>query len=133
MRSKVRFVAVSWAFTLAASGLAWCAEVAPGDVLAGDFPQERSVTANLTAITSILRDAKCSIRLETLGPAASEAYPRSSLPPASIPVELLRAARPEAESQAVPEPASIALMSGLGGLMLLAYRLRSYFDQRAAG
>ena len=57
----------------------------------------------------------------------------SQTPAAQVPVDLLvEPEESERKFQPIPEPSSLALLGGLGGLMFFIHRLRAYFDRSAA-
>jgi hypothetical protein len=58
----------------------------------------------------------------------------SQTPMPQVPADLLiQPEDSESQFQPIPEPSSLALMGGLGGLLFFIHRLRAYFDRSAVG
>jgi len=106
------------------AGPSWAAPTAISEQIAEQFDRHL-ITSQVTEDShGMVDDASLLI-----GP-VDDSISQAPLP--QVPADLL--AEPEEserEFQPIPEPSSLALLGGLGGLMFFIHRLRAYFDRSA--
>lgn len=106
------------------AGPSWAAPTAISEQIAEQFDRHL-ITSQVTEDSHEMVDNASLL----IGP-VDDSISQAPLP--QVPANLL--AEPEEsdrEFQPIPEPSSLALLGGLGGLMFFIHRLRAYFDHSA--
>jgi hypothetical protein len=127
-QSKIRFRPLAACLVCAVSfllvGPSWANPTAVSEQIAEELERHLVPSAVVEDRHAMVGDA--SLLVGTVDDSISQA------PMPQVPADLLaEPADSESEFRPIPEPSSLALLGGLGGLMFFIHRVRAYFDRSA--